>query len=343
MRHRGEISMRSPTLIHKMVCPILLILAAPGAALAQAADTPSDAGLGDEFFKEHDYFRAITEYRRDIYRSQDPERQHDLWMRIGDAYLRAERRTEAMELFTRLSQAAPDERGRAWADYRLAVTLVEAGAYSEASKKLRTFSLGPGLSVVGADRVALFQAVILFEQADWLRCSRAVDDFRAAYPQSELLDVARSLRVRAERGPQLPRRSPVLAAIMSALVPGLGQIYTGRYSDGIQSLAIVGTLGFTSGVLFYSEHRQSNPSYALPIIVTGLASVFYASNVYGAANGARMETVMQKYQHIGESREIYREAVRGDWRDVQAANPGKVPSPSHDSPPPAEPTAPPLK
>jgi tetratricopeptide (TPR) repeat protein len=329
--------MRKRTLIHKAVLPILLILAVPGAAVAQATDTPSDAGLGDEFFKEHDYFRAITEYRRDIYRSRDPARQNDLWMRIGDAYLRAERRTEAMDVFTRLSRVAPDERARAWADYRLAVTLVEAGAFSEASKKLNTFSLGPGLSAVGADRVALAQAVILFEQADWVHCSRAVDDFQVAYPRSELLDVARSLRKRAERGPQLPTRSPVLAAIMSALVPGLGQVYSGRYSDGIQSLAIVGTLGFTSGVLFYSEQRQSNPSYALPIIVTGLASVFYAANVYGAANGARMETVMQKYQHIGESRSLYQEAVRGDWREAQSGNPGRVPEPSRDGPPPAQP------
>jgi hypothetical protein len=292
--------------------------------------------LGDEFFKEHDYFRAITEYRRDIYRSQDPVRQHDLWMRIGDAYLRAERRTEAMEMFTRLSRAAPDERARAWADYRLAVTLVEAGAFGEASKKLNVFSAGPGLSAVGADRVALARAVILFEQADWVRCSLAVDDFQVAYPNSELLDVARSLRARADKGPQLPRRSPVLAAIMSALVPGLGQIYTGRYSDGIQSLAIVGTLGFTSGVLFYSEQRQANPSYALPIIVTGLASVFYAANVYGAANGARMETVMQKYRYSGDSRSLYRESVRGDWREAQQdGNPERVSLPS--AAPPAEP------
>jgi hypothetical protein len=215
--------------------------------------------------------------------------------------------------------------------------MVESGTFGEASKKLDTFLPGPGLSAVGADRVALAKAVILFEQADWVHCSRAVDDFQVAYPNSELLDVARSLRTRAEKGPQLPTRSPVLAAIMSALVPGLGQIYTGRYSDGIQSMAIVGTLGFTSGVLFYSEQRQSNPSYALPIVVTGLAAVFYGANVYGAANGARMETLMQKYQHIGDARSLYQESVRGDWREPQAATPARVPDPLHDATPPAEP------
>jgi tetratricopeptide (TPR) repeat protein len=331
--------MRNRALIQKAIftTTTILVLAMPGVAAAQPNDTASDTGLGDEFFKEHDYFRAITEYRRDIYRSQDPARQHDLWMRIGDAYLRAERRAEAMDLFTRLSRSAPDERGRAWAEYRLAVTMLEAGAYIEAGKKLNAFSAGPGLSAVGADRVALARAVILFEQADWVHCSRAVDEFQTKYPNSELLDVARSLRTRAGKGPELPTRSPVLAAIMSALVPGLGQIYTGRYSDGIQSLAIVGTLGFTSGVLFYTEQRQANPSYALPVIVTALASVFYASNVYGAANGARMETIMQKYQHIGDARPLYRESVRGDWREAQSGNPGRVPEPSRDVPPPAEP------
>ena len=65
--------------------------------------------------------------------------------------------------------------------------------------------------------------------------------------------------------PRKGRRKPVLAAVLSFLVPGLGQIYAGKQERGAAILVagiVVGSLSLISQTLFLSFVLSFVPSFA---------------------------------------------------------------------------------
>jgi TM2 domain-containing membrane protein YozV len=83
----------------------------------------------------------------------------------------------------------------------------------------------------------------------------------------------------------LPRKSPLLAGALSAVVPGLGRVYLGRWPDGLLSFLLVGTTGALAAQGFYDEGRGSVRGW----ILGGVAALLYAGNVYGSAIGALVQ------------------------------------------------------
>ncbi len=80
----------------------------------------------------------------------------------------------------------------------------------------------------------------------------------------------------------LPRKSPLLAAALSMVIPGLGRVYLGRWPDGLLSFLLVGTTAALAAQGFYEEGRGSVRGW----ILGGVAALLYAGNVYGSAVGA---------------------------------------------------------
>jgi TM2 domain-containing membrane protein YozV len=80
----------------------------------------------------------------------------------------------------------------------------------------------------------------------------------------------------------LQRKSPLLAAALSMVVPGLGRVYLGRWPDGLLSFLLVGTTAALAAQGFYQEGQGSVRGW----ILGGAAALLYAGNVYGSAVGA---------------------------------------------------------
>ncbi|MBW6478105.1 MAG: hypothetical protein K0B37_01650 [Bacteroidales bacterium] len=76
-----------------------------------------------------------------------------------------------------------------------------------------------------------------------------------------------------------PARSPFVAGIMSAAIPGLGRIYAGKTAEGISSFLYVGALIATSWDL-YNRLGGNSPFF---IISASLSGVFYIGNIWGSA------------------------------------------------------------
>lgn len=102
----------------------------------------------------------------------------------------------------------------------------------------------------------------------------------------------------------LPRKSPVLAAALSMVVPGLGRVYIGRWPDGLMSFLLIGTTAFLAGQGFYAEGEGSVRGW----ILGSVAGLLYAGNVYGSAVGAVVQrrdaeaTLMQEVDRAYERR-----------------------------------------
>lgn len=76
-------------------------------------------------------------------------------------------------------------------------------------------------------------------------------------------------------------KSPVKAALLSSIMPGLGKIYADEVGDGITALLVTGLLTFLAYDNFNADHEIRG------WIFTGLAAYFYAGNIYGSAAAAQ--------------------------------------------------------
>ena len=78
------------------------------------------------------------------------------------------------------------------------------------------------------------------------------------------------------------KKNPWKAAALSAIVPGAGKIYVGKYGDGITAFILTGLLSYLAYDNFEAGHRTRG------WIFTGLAASFYAGNIYGSAAAAQI-------------------------------------------------------
>ncbi|MBN1985221.1 MAG: hypothetical protein JW761_02895 [Prolixibacteraceae bacterium] len=73
-------------------------------------------------------------------------------------------------------------------------------------------------------------------------------------------------------------KSPVLAGIMSGIIPGSGKIYAGKTGAGIASM--IGTVGF--GLITWENYHKRGITNAKTIIFGSIFVVTYVSNIYGS-------------------------------------------------------------
>lgn len=94
-------------------------------------------------------------------------------------------------------------------------------------------------------------------------------------------------------------KSPFLAGSMSALLPGIGKVYTNDWKDGIVSLL------FTAGMAFqsYRGFNKTGIKSTRGWIYGGIGLGFYLGNIYGSAKSAKNynKKKINKLQHDASS------------------------------------------
>jgi TM2 domain-containing membrane protein YozV len=108
--------------------------------------------------------------------------------------------------------------------------------------------------------------------------SFAKDDFLTPFDNIERQTVSLfyDLKINA------PYKSPTLAGVFSAVIPGSGKMYVGEWGDGITALLVTGLFAF----LAYDNFRAGHNTRAW--IFTGLGAFFYTGNIYGSVAAAQI-------------------------------------------------------
>jgi hypothetical protein len=91
------------------------------------------------------------------------------------------------------------------------------------------------------------------------------------------------LRKVAEKSYQAKRKSPVLASLLSVIIPGAGKMYCGYWGDGAMSFL------FTASSTFFAVRgfNKYGSKSVYPWIIGGLAASYYTANIYGGATSAK--------------------------------------------------------
>lgn len=91
-------------------------------------------------------------------------------------------------------------------------------------------------------------------------------------------------------------KSPLLAGIMSTLVPGLGHMYVGNIGRGAMTLVTTGIFGLQA----WESYQKDGLKSARFVIFGALFSSFYIANIYGSSIGVRLHK-QQINDQINES------------------------------------------
>jgi tetratricopeptide (TPR) repeat protein len=279
------------------------------------------ADFADALEGENDCWRAATEYKRIAFLGESPDLAFWAQMRIGACYFRNEEWTESATEFVSAADLAPGSQARNAAWLAAASSHFNLGGYESCRQVLleAPFDWSPrlGQSVAGeggttADSSGTYSSVTL---EDWLGlaglCAMALGDWdqaqsrfaEAAQRSSASPDRSRLLLLaeRARDGAHLPRKNAGLAAAMSAVLPGSGQVYCGRYYDGFRHFM------FNSLLISIVYGLVRDESYPGAYLVAGLALPFYLGNVAGAkkaavwTNAARREAYLRDSAALTES------------------------------------------
>jgi tetratricopeptide (TPR) repeat protein len=205
---------------------------------------PSLFAFGQSLFAAGEYYRAIGELQRFLFFQPEDSLAAEAQLTIGLALFCGERWLQAFEVFRRIARTAPDQTRRAEAALWMAETQARGGDQMEAVRLFQEVVRQYPDSII-AQRAAYLMGWSYMRQRRWIEARDAFAGTDAAspyYPSSARLAAVLVIP------PQLPHRSPTVARILSTVLPGTGQIYTGHTLDGLiglglHSALIAGTIG----------------------------------------------------------------------------------------------------
>ncbi len=235
--------------------------------------------LADAFMAEGEYYRAVTEYKKFLFLFPDSEKADYALFRVGLAHYRGEEYETAAHTFATVRERYGGSRIAADSGYFEGLSLWKLGRFDRAETAFDGVVTTYPASEV-APLALLGKSLVSFDAKNNPGCRNELVRFLASYPKDPRADNVRETIALLDKNQPLPRKSPVLAGVLSAIVPGSGYMYAGRTGDGITALIVNGL--FIAGTVV-AIHQEN---YAVAAIVGGIGLPFYVGNIYGSANAA---------------------------------------------------------
>ena len=193
----------------------------------------SPLSLASHFFKLGNYDGAITEYKRFLFFHPDDARAAETYRNIGLAYRAQGFWGESIVAIRAAVQHASDREEKSEYQLELAVILIATQNYDLGRLELIKVTMrNPSTPLY---RRALFlQAVAYIYQFRWEEAREVLRN----YTTDDKLDTL------LEKAVNLPQKSARVAKVLSAILPGAGQVYAGNWRNGLNALVLNGVLGF---------------------------------------------------------------------------------------------------
>jgi hypothetical protein len=289
--------------------PFFVLLS--GGALAQeegkrVIDEKTQMSLGDYFFEDGDFYRAITEYRRFLFFFPESLRVEEALWKITSSYFRGNKWDEALSAaddFLRKHPSSPWAaeaillKGRCW---------MEKKEFSQARYHfLRAREMAAG---TGVAQEAQWQTAVSYLREE--RWKEAATEFRKVDPGSKLYPRADHWAKGLEGMDEVPQKSPTTAGIL-AVLPGAGHLYCERYRDA--GIAFVLNAAFIWGMVEAFKHEN----YVVGGILTFFELGWYSGNIYSAVSSAHKYNRNKKKEYLDGLEREDRFSVGVSFRDKQ--------------------------
>jgi len=236
--------------------------------------------FADFLYEQGDYLRAAGEYQRYLF--YQPRESEEMRYRIALCYRFAGQTEQSIQNFQILLRTHPEGRFTSQAYYQIGATYFLQDQFGQSVEFLSEVLL----HVTDARQHAEAEQLIGLSYLMQKQWSEAGEVFKTLQ-RSGIPSVSQKAAMYhsyAKNGAGLPTRSPFLAGALSTVVPGAGRLYTGRFSDALTSLFIVGLTGWQADDGFHRDGISTVKGWALGT----LSGIFYVGNIYGSIISARV-------------------------------------------------------
>ncbi|RPJ08846.1 MAG: hypothetical protein EHM28_03175 [Spirochaetaceae bacterium] len=244
---------------------------------------------------EKEYLRAASEYYRYYFLALDKDRDEILHA-IGGCYENAGDFVKAAQVYEKFLLLYVQSPLLADSYYRLAWCMYKQGEYEKSTERINLFLK----TNTGVDRpFLLLQGANFIQMGQWSPAHEAITRYLESSEPAQR-DSAEALAAFAVSARDIPEKSPVLAAFLSALIPGTGKIYSGRWEDGLVSLVLIGAFGGVAIYSFMTDGMESVPGW----IYASTGFAFYLGDIWGSIvaasdyNSHRVELLKEQANEI---------------------------------------------
>jgi len=218
-------------------------------------------------YKSGEYYRAISEYKRLQYFFPDSSLSDLSILQIGRSYMAGDRVDEAIDY---------------WQPY-----ISNSDLHNTTFDRLKILL---GISLLDADKEEPFSL-----RAD--NISSAFSYFRDLNTEDRearlIVDFSNDWISR----PSVEKKSPWIAGTLSAILPGAGSLYTGRYVEGTYAFFITGLF------LYATMEAQNNEQSGLAALFGFFSVGFYGGSIYAAINGVYKQNDKKEADQLTRLRE----------------------------------------
>jgi len=236
--------------------------------------------VADSFLDEGEYYRAVTEYKRFAILFPGSSKGEYALFRTGIASYRGDEPGDALRAFEALAERYPGGAYLLPARYFAGLCLWKKKDHAGAAEAFDLIVRSAPDSRF-APRALAARTLVELDRDDPSAAGAVLQRFIADYPEHPEISRIREALALLRQYQELPRKSELLAGFLSAILPGAGYVYAGRYGDGITSFLINAL--FIAGTVT----AVSNEWYPAAGITGGIGLPFYLGNIYGSANAAK--------------------------------------------------------
>jgi len=244
-----------------------------------------------ELMEEADYFRAVTEFKRAASLSDDLPASAMAQFYAGECRFGLGDWRAAIREYARTVERYPNTTWAGHAAFMAGVAYYNLGSHSACRREMDAFIYGTSTGEL-SDEALFITGLSHLEEGQWRSGSEVfgrAGSLLANKPSPYRFDW---LAQESLQGEDLPGRSGLLASVLSIVLPGAGQMYSGRVVDGFRALTVNGLLVFSTYKLVEDEH------YAGAYLLSGLTVPFYVGNIIGAHRAATDYNIKQRWKFI---------------------------------------------
>lgn len=266
---------------------VFFLLLLPVATSAEAL--PAQLQFADNLAAEGDYYRAITEYKRFLFLEPDSPLIPDVRLALATSLIAGKRWQQADTSLETLLSLHPQSQAAAKGRRLYADSAYERDEFGLARERYRALARAqPDPTTL--DYTNLRIGWTFLEQD---RPQKARANF-SLLPQPQKNRLVEDL----EAYQSLAQKSPLVAGSLSAILPGAGQLYTGRLRQAALSLLLNGAFILGALEAFHDEN------YATGGILFFFELGWYGGNIYNAVNNAHKfnERIKHDYKQQMRSR-----------------------------------------
>jgi len=250
--------------------------------------------FADFLYEQGEFYRAITEYQRFRFYSPDTAEAETALYFIGLSYYRGEQYRDAIAALHSFRELYPDNpryMGAFYISGRAALLLRDFEDSRSFFEQVQN-STDPLAPLAEAQVLLSYLLERNWDKADaMLRGKEGRIAFHPVWLPAYYEDAATYQ--------DIPHKSPVIAGLLSAVLPGAGQAYCQRYRDMATAVVVNGLL------IWGSLAALENDETYLAGVLGGIELLFYSGTIFSASSSARKYNRTREEQWLNHIQRNY--------------------------------------